>query len=204
MKFSFGVLLQALLFIPLVGTRLPAQDSPVILRDRPIAPRFTESQVEAGTGLPTWHHRFTFKGTSYPYTMVGTDPAKGSETTIIPVYIIPLKFTFTDGEVFDSTAKMFDKEISATEAVIESPVFQSAPFHAGSVDVGTTQYVDAFQRANFWSRYPSTPVTTYCWEIRRSCRCSHSRCRKITDSRSKVRWTGAGGPSLHRALSTTR
>jgi len=33
----------------------------------------------------------------------------------------------------------------------ESPIFQSASFTFGGTNVGDTQYLDAFQRANFWS-----------------------------------------------------
>jgi hypothetical protein len=33
----------------------------------------------------------------------------------------------------------------------ESPIFQSVSFTFGGTNVGDTQYLDAFQRANFWS-----------------------------------------------------
>lgn len=126
--------------------------TPVILRDRPPIQRFPTAQPEAATtGLPSWTGSFTFRGRTYRYQMVGTDPAQGSRTTIIPVYIVPLKLTFSDGTVFDSSVNMINEPVSATQAVIASPVFQSAPFTAGDVDLGTTQYIDAFQRANFWN-----------------------------------------------------
>jgi hypothetical protein len=84
--------------------------------------------------------------------MVGTDPAKGSINTVVPVYIVPLKFTFADsGTVFDATANMIGLTQSAVQAVEASPIFQDAPFKAGTVNVGNTQYIDAFQRANFWA-----------------------------------------------------
>src|SRR5437016_2538514 len=33
----------------------------------------------------------------------------------------------------------------------QSPLFNNAPFTMNGVNVGNTQYVDAFQRANFWT-----------------------------------------------------
>ncbi len=33
----------------------------------------------------------------------------------------------------------------------QSPIFRNADFNFGGTDVGTTQYIDAFQRGNFWS-----------------------------------------------------
>src|SRR3974390_1904784 len=38
------------------------------------------------------------------------------------------------------------------DVVSQSPIFQNADFNFGGTDVGTTQYIDAFQRANFWSQ----------------------------------------------------
>jgi hypothetical protein len=32
----------------------------------------------------------------------------------------------------------------------QSPIFQSEPFQFGPTAIGTTQYIDAFQRGNFW------------------------------------------------------
>ena len=126
------------------------QKPPVILRDRPPVPRLSADPAQpSATGLPTWEGKFTYKNKSYHYTMVGSAPSTGTSTTV-PVYIVPLKLTFSDGSVFDATTDMINEPYSATEAIIASPIFQSAPFVEGSVNVGTTQYIDAFMRANFW------------------------------------------------------
>jgi len=37
------------------------------------------------------------------------------------------------------------------DVMSQSPIFKNADFNFGGTDVGTTQYVDAFQRANFWN-----------------------------------------------------
>jgi hypothetical protein len=129
----------------------------VILRDAPRHHGIPVDEILAtGAGLPVWHGTITNGSTVHHYVMVGSDPAKGSQTTKVPAFIIPLKLTFADGKVFDASAPMIGETISATQAISESPILQSAPFTAGSVNVGTTQYVDAFQRANFWSSVSTT------------------------------------------------
>ena len=41
---------------------------------------------------------------------------------------------------------------------MDSPIFESATTYTqGGVDVGTTQYIDAFQRANFWGTVKNEP-----------------------------------------------
>ncbi len=124
----------------------------VIPRDaiRPRVP-LTEDMAAAIKEVPLWKGAYQYKGKSYSYLMVGTDPAKGSVTTTVPVFIVPLKLTFSDGTVFDATAPMIGLHESATQAVEMSPIFQPVSWTEGSIDVGSTQYIDAFQRANFWS-----------------------------------------------------
>jgi len=36
-------------------------------------------------------------------------------------------------------------------AMLQSPIFKNADFNMGGTGVGTTQYIDAFQRGNFWN-----------------------------------------------------
>lgn len=96
------------------------------------------SVQHTATTIPYWSSSFTSNGTTYPYTMVGTNPAAGSATSTIPTEIIPLSFTFANGVTLDGTTKV--------QATIASPIFQQASFKSG-----TTQYGDAIQRANFWN-----------------------------------------------------
>ena len=105
----------------------------------------------ASTSLPVWTGSFVFNGSRFPYTMVGTDPAAGSKTTVQAI-IVPLKFSFSDGTVLDPTAPAFGSSQSAVNSTVMSPLFQAASFAPGGTGVGTTQYIDAFQRANFWSQ----------------------------------------------------
>ena len=62
-------------------------------------------EAAAGTNIPMWSGTFTYLGTTYNFTMIGTDPASGSATTSVPVVIIPLQFNFSGGVSLSAEAK---------------------------------------------------------------------------------------------------
>ena len=99
-----------------------------------------------------------------PGFMVGRAPyAHGHRSTTIPTYLVPVVFTFADtGTVFDPTVAdaCSPNGGSVISLVQESPLFQNAPFTMNGVSVGTRQYLDAFQRSNFWSYVAGTPYQT--------------------------------------------
>jgi hypothetical protein len=99
--------------------------------------------------IPYWSDSFTYQGLEFTYKMVGTDPKRGSRTTVIPTVIIPLAFVFPNGSVYNPATDPVDGE-TAVQRIIESPIFQNYNFVIGGTRVGNTQYGDAFQRANFW------------------------------------------------------
>jgi len=119
-----------------------------------LPPRLRYDIAPPAVKLPTWNGSFTFLGTKYKYNMVGTAPSSNTSTTI-PVYVIPLKVVITTKS---GTTKTYDpKHVlsngnTVTQNTVASPIFDSTTtYKPGGVDVGTTQYIDAFQRANFWS-----------------------------------------------------
>lgn len=96
--------------------------------------------------LQTWTNSF---GTT-PFTMVGTDPMKGSATTNIPVVVIPIAFNFGDGVILSPDVGACGDSESVTQRVMESPVITNVAWEDEGTPIGTTQFGDAFQRANFW------------------------------------------------------
>ena len=99
--------------------------------------------------IPTWTDSFFYKGIKYTYRMVGTDPKLGSKTTVIPTVILPMRFVFPDGSVFDASTDIVDGQ-TPVQGIMNSPIFQNYNFVIGGKSIGNTQYGDAFQRANFW------------------------------------------------------
>ncbi len=115
--------------------------------------------VSPAASLQTWNGSFTYKSKKYTYNMVGLDPTTGSSSTIT-VPIIPIKIIITSkGKqvTFDPSTKLPNGN-TVTQNVVASPIYDSTTTYVqGGVDVGTTQYEDAYQRANFWNIVSKNP-----------------------------------------------
>ena len=97
-------------------------------------------------------------GKPYSGVVVGRSPFfHGSRTTDVPTFIVPVKIiigsTVFDPGVKDSTC--LGGKVATTVAQ-DSPIFQSAAFTMNGLSVGTTQYPDAFLRAEFWQNVSVT------------------------------------------------
>ena len=128
---------------------------------------------EAGATIPLWDYaiKSPLDNNVYSGTMVGRNPFyHGARTTDIPTVIVPLIVKFSDGTTFDPTATDSTCSPAGTPLNLtqNSPLFAPVDITMGGVDLGVTQYTDAFQRANFWTnvsvtgdRYHTTlsPVT---------------------------------------------
>ncbi|HWY57865.1 MAG TPA: hypothetical protein VNZ03_25610 [Terriglobales bacterium] len=69
---------------------LPAQDQPTKIIPTYTVINYAGTDVAAyqalaaeGQAIPTWNGSFPYHGIKYPFTMIGTDPAKGSATTTV-------------------------------------------------------------------------------------------------------------------------
>lgn len=137
-------------------------------RKEPMTPETLDlvmSQAAAAQTIALWTYSTVAQdGKTYTGSMVGRSPfAHGHRTTTIPTYLVPVILTFQDsGEVFDPTT--WDGCAPANESVIQliqnSPLIGEPNFTINGVNVGIGQYVDEFQRANFWSKVAGTPYHT--------------------------------------------
>jgi hypothetical protein len=139
-----------------------AQDDSETTPPRPmfvtLAPHLNPAAVPPAASLPSWNGSFTFSGTNYTYNMVGTAPSTNTSTTIT-TYIIPVKIVITNRNGSKTTfdpSHVLSNGNTVTTNTTTSPIFDSTTTYTqGGVDVGTTQYIDAFQRANFWGTVSS-------------------------------------------------
>lgn len=116
--------------------------------------------------LKTWTYNVTStrsgsKGSTYSGKMVGSSPFTTNGTTTTTVYVVPLVVTI-GSMTFDPTKN--DKAclggLNALELLKASPmVLNIFDFKMNGIDVGTTQYSDAFQRANFWKEVKASGGT---------------------------------------------
>jgi len=122
-----------------------------------LPPRLRSDVIVPAASLQSWNGSFTYNGSNYTYNMVGTAPST-NVTTTIPVYIVPIKIVITSRRTkytYDPSHVLSNGK-TVISNTIASPVFDSTTTYTqGGVDVGTTQYIDAFQRANFWSTVQS-------------------------------------------------
>ena len=119
----------------------------------PAKPALPGTHPPAGT-LEEWNGSFTYNSHNYPYVMVGTDPSTNSGAEIT-TWIVPVKLILSNGDTFDPLSGGPNSALART---ILSPMFDSTTTYTqGGVDVGTTQYNDAFQRGNFWSIVQNEP-----------------------------------------------
>jgi hypothetical protein len=115
-----------------------------------------QAPLHPAASLTQWNGSFTdLTGHLITYTMVGTNPATNNAPTTIPVVVVPIKMVYgskNGNMTFDPNAHTVSNGNTVTANTIASPLFKTGvDFTAGSVDLGNTQYVDAYQRGNFWS-----------------------------------------------------
>jgi hypothetical protein len=139
--------------------------------------------ADSVSSLATFSYTVTSSrdGNTYTGSMVGQDPfTPGFTTTTVTTPVVPLIITFNavatgldkhsllkrkkgittfDPTVADTACLSSPNDVPVT-LVEQSPIFQSVDFQFGSTDVGTTQYIDAFQRANFWQFVNGTDYHT--------------------------------------------
>jgi hypothetical protein len=112
-----------------------------------------------------WNYSITspVDGRSYSGSMVGASPFfNGARTTNIPTMVIPLIVNMPDGGVFDPTVVDSCAPTGTPFAqVLESPIFQPFTYFMNGISVGSGQYIDEYQRANFFNPNVSTTGDSY-------------------------------------------
>ena len=138
---------------------------------KPLPPEVDTDQVmesaNAGAGLQMWSYstKSSRDGQTYSGAMVGKTPfSTASASSSITAQIVPLIIKMTSPAGFGTIT--FDPTVADTNCLSapndvpltlfqQSPIISSAKFVMDGVSVGTTQYTDAFQRANFWAEVTS-------------------------------------------------
>jgi hypothetical protein len=125
-----------------------------------MAPHLRTDVAPPPASLQSWNGSFTYSGKTYSYNMVGAAPSTNSSVTVT-TYIIPVKITITarngSKTVFDPSHVLSNGN-TVTTNTLTSPLFDSTTnYTQGGVNLGTTQYIDAYQRGNFWGTVSSNP-----------------------------------------------
>jgi hypothetical protein len=116
--------------------------------------------------LQTFTHTWNFgtHGGNESTVMVGTDPTSTNTTTTVPVFIVPIRMSFTSSGkqvAFDPRHKLSNGN-TVIQNTLNSPIFQTGiDFNQGGTDLGNTQYEDAWGRGNFWT----SVMTNSSWHV---------------------------------------
>ena len=103
-------------------------------------------------------------GTTYTGQIIGANPTtRPAHPTVVPTVIVPVRLVFhyssTVSYIFDPTVAdpgCIGAGRTGLGLTEQSPLFNDVTYKLGSTTVGTTQYIDAFQRANFWGDVSAT------------------------------------------------
>jgi len=93
-------------------------------------------------------------GHAISYVMVGTDPTSTNTTSTVNVVVIPIKMIFgaSNGNMtFNPKKDKYPDGVKVLTRMKASPIFTNNQFTIAGNNIGNTQYIDAFQRANFWN-----------------------------------------------------
>jgi hypothetical protein len=127
------------------------------LYDVGVHPGITAAQARAsalaGTTVPEYTATQKVGTKSFTYTIVGKNPAikVSNPATTVTAEIVPLIMKFSNGDTWDPTKiDSCDPGASALTRTQQSPIVTSQAWKFGSTSIGTGQYIDAFQRAEFW------------------------------------------------------
>ena len=158
-------LIAALLFLTCLGllgsaVAQDSQDENAQARYAVMPPHLRTDVAPPPASLQSWNGSFTYSGKNYSYNMVGAAPSTNSSATVT-TYIIPVKIVITARNGTKTTydpSHVLSNGNTVTTNTLTSPIFDSTTTYTqGGVDVGTTQYIDAYQRANFWGTVASNP-----------------------------------------------
>jgi hypothetical protein len=102
-------------------------------------------------GLPTFTASQPDHGSTFRFTMVGKNPrvTQTSPATTVQAELIPIDFV-SRGVSNDPTVGNNCDGTAVTSRTANSPIVKSVSWTFGGTAIGTGQYTDAFQRAEFW------------------------------------------------------
>ncbi len=131
-----------------------AHDLPVRESNPPVSAAVRARLAASAPSVPMWNKTVMSGGQSYPISMVGKNPFvhQANPVTTVPTDIVPLVLEFSgSGHVYDPTVPdPCSGGKSAVARTLSSPLFTARSYRAGTKPLGTGQFVDIFQRANFY------------------------------------------------------
>jgi hypothetical protein len=140
-------------------TALSAASAAADQSARPILDKFPGRHAYQAVTDKIVRARSDHHGTTRNFVMIGPDPQTSNATTTIPLEVVPVIFTYPNfgNAKFNPKKDTYSNGQTVLKNFLKSPLIASeVDFKSGGQDLGTTQYIDAYQRGNFWGRGVST------------------------------------------------
>jgi hypothetical protein len=137
-----------------VRPQIPRVSHLRVLPDLQLNNPITPTAAAKPAHLKTYTSTVQSLGTTYSYTMVGTNPVAPSvvsNRSTITAALVPLIIQFANGDTFSPTAAdSCDPGATPLTRTEMSPLFRNHAWTWGGTSIGTGQYLGAFERAEFW------------------------------------------------------
>jgi hypothetical protein len=147
-------LLALIVLVGFAGSAFAQDTHPAIPRFVVLPPHPQTQGARPASNLAQWNGSFKdFNNITRNFVMVGADPAISNKTTTIPTFIIPIKMVYgpSNGNKTFSPKHVLPDGNTVLKDAKTSPLFKNQiDFVQGGTDLGTGQYIDEYQRANFW------------------------------------------------------
>lgn len=95
-------------------------------------------------------------GHTYQFQIAGTNPTTSKVSTTVKYVPIMLRVHFPGGVVLDPTKPGCGDTVAVVTRFFGGPLFNNVALKSNGINVGTTQIIDGFQRAEFWSLVKGT------------------------------------------------
>ena len=117
-------------------------------------------QTTANASIPTFSTTVHDGASTFRYRMVGKNPfvAQTQPRTTAATTLIPIVVKFPNGDTWDPRVIDSCDSQSALTRTLNSPIFVSHAWKFGGTAVGTGQYLDAFQRGEFYRQTKPTGI----------------------------------------------
>jgi hypothetical protein len=119
-----------------------------------------KAAATVGGTIPMFNATVQDGTSTFHYSMVGKNPfvSQPIPSTTVSTTLIPVVIKFSNGDKWDPRAIDSCDSRSALTRTQKSPIFVAQSWKFGGTPVGTGQYIDAFQRGQFYSQTKPTGI----------------------------------------------
>jgi hypothetical protein len=129
--------------------KFPGRQAYHAVTDKIVRARKPAAQISQWKSSFKDHHN-----TTRNFVMIGPDPSQNNAVTTIPFELVPVIFTYAayNDTKFNPKRDTYSNGQTVLKNFLNSPLVKSeVKFKSGGQALGKTQYIDAYQRGNFWS-----------------------------------------------------